>query len=201
MTCCAAWSGRCVAPRSPWRISQGFNPRPKIVFTLALALGIEGRREVVELELAEPMEPAEVLRRLGRVSPPGLDWLDAEAVAPAGRPAGRGGPVRPGGPRRPPGRRPIPPGRLAGKHAMAVHPAPARAVTLRSTSGRSCSEAELDRRLGVLLRFRLKMTPNGSRPARGSDRRPRPARSVGTGGRSGSHRSGTGPLTEVGPGR
>ena len=66
----------------PMAVSQGFNPRPKIVFALALALGIEGRREVVELELAEPLEPAEVLQRLTAVSPPGLDWLDVEAVAP-----------------------------------------------------------------------------------------------------------------------
>ncbi len=66
--------------------SQGFNPRPKVVFTLALALGIEGRREVLELELAEPMEPDEVRRRLREAAPPGLDFLEAEAVAP-GRPA------------------------------------------------------------------------------------------------------------------
>ena len=66
--------------------SQGFNPRPKVVFTLALALGIEGRREVVEIDLNEPWEPGEVRRRLADVSPPGLDWLEAEAVAP-GRPA------------------------------------------------------------------------------------------------------------------
>lgn len=62
----------------PLAQSQGFNPRPKINFALALALGIEGHREVVELELAEPLEPAEVLRRLAAVSPPGLEWLDAE---------------------------------------------------------------------------------------------------------------------------
>ncbi len=66
----------------PMAVSQGFNPRPKIVFALALALGIEGRQEVVELELAEQLEPAEVLVRLTAVSPPGLDWLDAKAVAP-----------------------------------------------------------------------------------------------------------------------
>ncbi len=70
----------------PLAQSQGFNPRPKIAFALALALGIEGHHEVVEMELADPLEPAEVLRRLAAVSPPGLDWLDAEANAP-GRPA------------------------------------------------------------------------------------------------------------------
>jgi radical SAM-linked protein len=66
--------------------SQGFNPRPRIVFALAMALGIEGRHEVVELELTEPLEPADVLRRLALASPAGLDWLDAAAVAP-NRPA------------------------------------------------------------------------------------------------------------------
>ncbi|GAC1464922.1 MAG: TIGR03936 family radical SAM-associated protein [Isosphaeraceae bacterium] len=70
----------------PMATSQGFNPRPKIVFTLALALGIEGRREVLELDLAEPMLPAEVLGRLRATAPPGLEFLEAEAVAP-GRPA------------------------------------------------------------------------------------------------------------------
>ncbi|HEX8203026.1 MAG TPA: TIGR03936 family radical SAM-associated protein [Isosphaeraceae bacterium] len=58
--------------------SQGFNPRPRVVFALALGLGIEGHREVVELELAEPMPPAEVLRRLAGVAPPGLVFLEAE---------------------------------------------------------------------------------------------------------------------------
>jgi radical SAM-linked protein len=70
----------------PMALSQGFNPRPKIVVTLALGLGIEGRREVVELDLDEAMDPAEVLRRLRAAAPPGLDWLEAEGV-PAGRAA------------------------------------------------------------------------------------------------------------------
>jgi len=70
----------------PVASSQGFNPRPKVVFTLALALGIEGRREVLELDLAEPMGPDEVLGRLRASAPPGLEFLEAEAVAP-GRPA------------------------------------------------------------------------------------------------------------------
>ena len=72
--------------RLPVAHSQGFNPRPKVVFTLALALGIEGHREVVEIDLDEPLEPVEVLSRLAAVAPSGLDWLEAEAVAP-GRPA------------------------------------------------------------------------------------------------------------------
>lgn len=66
--------------------SQGFNPRPKIVFAQALGLGIEGLREVVELELTEPIDAEEVLRRLRAASPPGFDWLECDSV-PAGRAA------------------------------------------------------------------------------------------------------------------
>ena len=71
--------------RIPVALSQGFNPRPRVVFTQALALGIEGCREIVELDLAEPVAPSELLDRLRSVSPAGLDWLEAELVAP-GRP-------------------------------------------------------------------------------------------------------------------
>lgn len=65
----------------PMAKSQGFNPRPKLVFALALGLGIEGRREVLELELSEPMEPGEVLRLLSEHAPAGFDFLEAEAAA------------------------------------------------------------------------------------------------------------------------
>ena len=64
----------------PMARSQGFNPRPKLVFPLALGLGIEGRREVLELELSEPMEPEEVLRRLVASAPAGFDFLEAESA-------------------------------------------------------------------------------------------------------------------------
>lgn len=69
----------------PTAKSLGFNPRPKIVLPSALALGIEGRREVLELELTDPLPPAEVLGRLAAVSPPGLVWLEAEALADGAR--------------------------------------------------------------------------------------------------------------------
>jgi radical SAM-linked protein len=69
----------------PMARGQGFNPRPKLVFPLALGLGIEGRREVLELELSEPMEPDEVLRRLVASAPAGFDFLEAEAAT--GRPS------------------------------------------------------------------------------------------------------------------
>lgn len=66
----------------PVAFSQGFNPRPKVVFPLAMGLGIEGLREVVELELAEPLEPSEVLERLSAVAPEGLTFIEAEPGLP-----------------------------------------------------------------------------------------------------------------------
>lgn len=63
--------------RLPVAVSQGFTPRPKIVFAAPLALGIAGRAEVVDIELSEPIEADALLDRLTRVSPAGLVWLDA----------------------------------------------------------------------------------------------------------------------------
>lgn len=65
----------------PLATSQGFNPRPKIVFASALGLGIEALREVVDLELTEPLDADEVLRRLSAASTPGLSWLEARSLS------------------------------------------------------------------------------------------------------------------------
>jgi radical SAM-linked protein len=66
--------------RIPLAFTQGFNPRPKITFALALGLGIEGRREVVDLELSEPLEPSLLLSKLTTVAPDGFDWIDARPL-------------------------------------------------------------------------------------------------------------------------
>ncbi len=66
----------------PIAMSQGFNPRPKITFALALGLGIEGLREVVDLELSEPLDLSDIVGRLRAVAPPGFDWKDAHALPP-----------------------------------------------------------------------------------------------------------------------
>jgi radical SAM-linked protein len=143
----------------PLAVSQGFNPRPKIAFTLALALGIEGHHEVVELELAEPMEPPEVLRRLVAVSPPGLDWIDAEDPGP-GRPA-QAGAVRYA--------LAIPADRL--EEARAALAAFLASEHVPYTRHRPDKTVAIDLRPFVLeaeiaadatFRFRLKMSPSGS---------------------------------------
>src|SRR5262245_6944699 len=66
----------------PFSCSQGFNPRPRLVFALSLPLGVVGLAEVVELELAEPVEPAAVHARLAGQTPPGLDILAVQRIPP-----------------------------------------------------------------------------------------------------------------------
>jgi radical SAM-linked protein len=143
----------------PMALSQGYNPRPKVVFALALALGIEGRREVLELELTEPMDPADVLCRLAAQAPPGLNFLEAQAAVP-GRPA-QAEAVRYA--------LDIPCSRQqAARAALATFLASASWPYTRHRPDRTVAidlrpfvlAAELDPQ-GV-LQFRLKMMPNGS---------------------------------------
>jgi radical SAM-linked protein len=68
--------------RVPMALTQGFNPRPKMTFALALGLGIEALREVVDLELTEPWEPSELRARLEASAPPGFVWGDAQPLPP-----------------------------------------------------------------------------------------------------------------------
>lgn len=53
-------------------MTEGFHPKPRIAFPSALALGVQSLDEVVELELAEELTPAELLKRLVDDNQPGL---------------------------------------------------------------------------------------------------------------------------------
>lgn len=139
--------------------TQGFNPRPKFVFALALALGIEGRREVLELELTAPLEPSEVLRRLAACAPAGFTFLEAEAA----------GPGRPPAPRAVRYRVPIPPERR--DDARAALSALLASDRWPYTRRRPDRTAVVDLRPFLLgaelgpegpLRFRMKIDPAGS---------------------------------------
>jgi radical SAM-linked protein len=66
----------------PFRRTQGFNPHPRLVFALALPLGVVGRAEVVELELTESLPPDEIHARITRQAPPGLDVLSVQRIDP-----------------------------------------------------------------------------------------------------------------------
>ncbi len=61
-------------------MSQGFHPKPRLTFPLALAVGIEGLDEVMELELAETLTGEEILKRLRAQAPAGLTFHSAEVL-------------------------------------------------------------------------------------------------------------------------
>ena len=64
-------------------MSEGFHPKPRMSFPSALALGIEGLDEVMELELAESCTADELLARLARHALPGLSFAGVE-ILPSG---------------------------------------------------------------------------------------------------------------------
>ena len=66
----------------PFHSTSGFNPKPRLVFALSLALGIEGHDEVVELELDEQMSEREVHERLAAQAPPGLEITSVRRIDP-----------------------------------------------------------------------------------------------------------------------
>ncbi|MGE3806254.1 MAG: TIGR03936 family radical SAM-associated protein [Gemmataceae bacterium] len=66
----------------PFRTTEGFNPRPKMAFALSLGLGIEGCAEVVEMELFEELSADELLERLRRQAPLGLELDSCRQIEP-----------------------------------------------------------------------------------------------------------------------
>ncbi len=69
----------------PVRLTEGFNPRPRIVFPVALEVGIAALDEVAELELTEWIQPNELLERLETNLPPGLHLLTVMELPPTRR--------------------------------------------------------------------------------------------------------------------
>lgn len=56
-------------------LSGGFRPKPRLVFPAALAVGVTGLDEVLELHLAQRQPPAQLQVALQQSAPPGLDVL------------------------------------------------------------------------------------------------------------------------------
>jgi radical SAM-linked protein len=71
----------------PLGLSEGFHPKPRMTFPLALAVGIEGTDEVMELELAEPMTAEQLIARWTAHAPAGLVVRSAEVLPPGGKKA------------------------------------------------------------------------------------------------------------------
>jgi radical SAM-linked protein len=68
-------------------MSEGYRPKPRLNFPLALAVGIEGRREVMELELNDAPPADELRARLQPQAPPGLRIESLEVLPPGSRKA------------------------------------------------------------------------------------------------------------------
>jgi len=64
-------------------MTEGFHPKPRMSFPLALAVGIAADEEVMELELAEELEAADLLAVLNEHTVPGLIFHSVEKM-PAG---------------------------------------------------------------------------------------------------------------------
>lgn len=68
-------------------MSEGFHPKARMTFPSALALGVEGREEVMEFELAEPLGAEEISRRLADQAPEGLHLTEVQCLQPHQRKA------------------------------------------------------------------------------------------------------------------
>ena len=68
-------------------MSEGFHPKPRMSFPSALALGIEGRDEVMELELADSYTEEDLLERLRSHALAGLAFHSVQLLPPGTRKA------------------------------------------------------------------------------------------------------------------
>ncbi len=66
----------------PVHATQGFHPKPRLIFALSLPLGVVGCAEVAELELDRPFPPEDVQQHLARQAPPGLEILSVTRIDP-----------------------------------------------------------------------------------------------------------------------
>src|SRR5438270_2487690 len=68
--------------RLPFHSTNGFNPKPRLIFALSLPLGVVGCAELADLELDSIVAPQEIHKRLAAQAPAGLSILDVERVHP-----------------------------------------------------------------------------------------------------------------------
>lgn len=65
----------------PLSFTQGFSPRPKVSFGLALSVGHESEAEYLDVELATPIPLEPLPSRLSRALPEGIDVVAVQALA------------------------------------------------------------------------------------------------------------------------
>jgi radical SAM-linked protein len=66
--------------------TEGFNPRPKISFGFALAVGTEGEREYVDIDIQYDLDLGEVLARIQEQLPPGIRLLQGRVLTQGAKP-------------------------------------------------------------------------------------------------------------------
>jgi len=71
--------------KAPLAFSEGFNPHPRLSFASALAVGTTGRREYLDVELAERVAVDVFSRSLEKAFPPALAFVAAEEIMKGGR--------------------------------------------------------------------------------------------------------------------
>ena len=64
----------------PVAYSQGFNPHILITFASALSTGACGKREIMDVTMAEETEPQEFVARMNRAMPPEMQVKEARAI-------------------------------------------------------------------------------------------------------------------------
>ena len=62
-------------------LSEGFHPKAKLSFPLALAVGIEGAQELLEVEFSDPIDVDAIAQLLKDECPPGLEVLEVRHLA------------------------------------------------------------------------------------------------------------------------
>ncbi len=69
----------------PLAYSQGYNPRPRLVFALPLGVGVAAQAEILEIETARRWDPECLLSDLNAALPPGVEAHTAHAVRSTGK--------------------------------------------------------------------------------------------------------------------
>ena len=114
----------------PIAYTEGFSPRPKLSFGLALSTGHESHGEYLDVALREAPEPVAVERlpaRLGPVLPAGIDVQSAVSLPREPTRSSRSSPAAPGTSRSATSPRPTPPPLWPGRWPRPSSPSPANA--------------------------------------------------------------------------
>jgi len=77
------WERALRRARLPLAYTEGFSPRPKLSFGLALPTGCESNAEYLDVALREPVAPEEITATFSSLLPDGVDVLAAQ-VLPSG---------------------------------------------------------------------------------------------------------------------